>query len=173
MSQRNHIRRMRALWAVKWSIAAPSKDSDLSLHSDGEDDDELTLDLSYQQEIISHETDSLLPFDSSALSLPTTSRNERYSTYEVAENFLQRVLSDDLEVAATESCSPLPSPTSQSSVIAETPVAMAAALEEEEDRSSTLCSPAQHRISVRMHRYLSESENCSPFSPEELSPNQP
>jgi hypothetical protein len=169
MSQRNDLRRIRALWAVKWSISPPSKDSGVSIQSD--DDDEVTLDLAYQQEIISNETEDLLPpLDSLSISNAPL-RNERNSIYEEAENFLQRVLEEYPEVMTTESTSPVTSP--QISSHAPPPVGLnhLNPLEDEENdsssRSSILYSPPQHRISVRMQRYLSESENCSPFVSEE------
>ena len=141
---------MRALWAVKWSIAPPPRDSDASIKSD--DEDEVTVDLTYQQDV--NEVESLPSEEVSHVPL----RNERNSTYEDAENCLQRVFELDPEVSGTESSSPLTSPLSSHDEMNRSSV--------EDDRSSAFYSPHHHRISVRMQRYLSESDNRSPFAEE-------
>jgi hypothetical protein len=154
MNQRNELRRERALWAVKLSIPSLVKDDSLSVVLHDEGDEEVALDLSYQQDEVAF--DNLAPPSPPRPPrlLPHTS-TARDSLYLEAESCLQRVLAGEEELS-----SPIASPKQANPQWLEDGAAKERETETwgmEEEELATPYSPPSELTAGRMMRYLSDA----------------
>lgn len=157
LSQRNNLRRERALWAVKLAIPSPVRERGLSESVDGEPE----IDLRYQEDYVASDQDSLTVDVSD---LPLKSIN-RVSIYDEAENYLQKVLSEHQD---SQPSSPLSTPKSlTSNSFDEQARDGSGEIGLNEEISPSPYCPPDHEVALRMHRYLSESEGFPQiFSPD-------